>query len=59
MVQVKLPEAFALNMFVCSCFRDFSRLSNLQREIKTLEDKVGQKGMTVVPLKIFFNDDNR
>lgn len=24
-----------------------------------LESKVGQKGMTVVPLKLFFNDQNR
>ncbi|CAN0360607.1 unnamed protein product, partial [Ectocarpus sp. 8 AP-2014] len=30
-----------------------------QREIKKLEDKVAQKGMTVVPLKIFFDDNNR
>lgn len=30
-----------------------------QREIKKLEDKIGQKGFTVVPLKVYFNDDNR
>ncbi|CAN0058689.1 unnamed protein product [Ectocarpus sp. 4 AP-2014] len=32
---------------------------NTAREIKKLEDKVAQKGMTVVPLKIFFDDNNR
>lgn len=37
----------------------FFDLSKSQREIKKLEDKVAQKGMTVVPLKIFFNDNNR
>lgn len=31
----------------------------IQREIKKLEDKIGQKGFTVVPLKVYFNDDNR
>lgn len=31
----------------------------LQREIRKLQEKVAQKGMTVVPLKIFFNDSNR
>lgn len=36
-----------------------SSLCSYQREIKKLEDKVAQKGMTVVPLKMFFNDDNR
>lgn len=30
----------------------------VQREIKKLQDKVGQKGMTVVPLKLYFNDKN-
>lgn len=35
------------------------RLLLHKREISKIQDKIGQKGLTVVPLKLYFNDKNR
>ncbi|CAN0324952.1 unnamed protein product, partial [Scytosiphon promiscuus] len=56
---VHIAECGVSNRFYQHEPRRPRRLLLHKREIKKLEDKVAQKGMTVVPLKIFFNDSNR
>ncbi|CAM9731816.1 unnamed protein product [Ectocarpus sp. 6 AP-2014] len=56
---IHIAECGVSNRFYQHEPRRPRRLLLHKREIKKLEDKVAQKGMTVVPLKIFFDDNNR
>eukprot|EP00903_Cladosiphon_okamuranus_P013958 g12980.t1 len=56
---VHIAECSVSNRFYQHEPRRPRRLLLHKREIMKLQEKVAQKGMTVVPLKIFFNDRNR
>lgn len=56
---IHIAECGVSNRFYQHEPRRPRRLLLHKREIRKLQEKVGQKGMTVVPLKIFFNDRNR
>lgn len=65
---IKKGEVFVINMFIkkyshASFFTESEtrprKLLLHKKEIKKLTEKISQEGYTLIPLKIYFNKDNR
>lgn len=67
--RIKKGEVFVINMFIKKYSHSYEAFNESEtrprklllhkKEIKKLTDKITKEGYTLIPLKIYFNKDNR
>lgn len=67
--RIKKGEVFVINMFIKKYSHSYESFNESEtrprklllhkKEIKKLTDKITKEGYTLIPLKIYFNKDNR